>query len=552
MVTRMEIVMTMPELIDAIFVHLSRAENAVTALVCKQWLEISRDHIWYEVERPTELFNQLSPLQPEDENAYEFVRIPRQADWTAFEPLARRVHRLPSPVPPYHVSSRMAGALLRSATRPRIIFPNLEYLAWNVGGPQMLGWESLHLLFLHPGVRRVGLQALVPGNVDTAFGSLTDVAAEIAEMSPNMIQLDVTTTTREVAGLDEPLLPLLSIASLTQVNLCQSLFTPFVLETVSLLPNLRSLLAIDPDVYQEHINYDPVSAADFSRPLVLAPGAYGALKKLHLAMPTANMSSLLNDTCFPATQLQELRVRVLDAPTSDATSTLISTIATRCVQLQALIMNLYPPDFIERSTVEQILSPLTASMLAPLRSLKELDAIFIHHLMPVSLSNEEFFHLLAGLPSLTRLFLVPRPDYWPNPPDQPPASCFDWQTLILMAQKYPHITRLGLYVDLTGPAPTTIPARFPALGVLELGTSPCPLLRSARAKLATALCGILSGRTILASGFLKNSTWNVNPPVYADPSFEADLARWAEVRTLVHFGLALISGASRDDICKDD
>lgn len=69
MVTRMEIVMNMPELIDAIFVHLSRAENAVTALVCKQWLEISRDHIWYEVERPTELFNRLSPLQPEDENA---------------------------------------------------------------------------------------------------------------------------------------------------------------------------------------------------------------------------------------------------------------------------------------------------------------------------------------------------------------------------------------------------------------------------------------------------------------------------------------------------
>lgn len=446
----------------------------------------------------------------------------------------------------------MAGALLRSVTRPRIVFPNLEYLAWNVGGPQMLGWESLHLLFLHPGVRRVGLQALVPGNVDTAFGSLADVAAEIAEMSPNMIQVDVTTTTREVAGLDEPLLPLLSIATLTQVNICQSLFTPFVLETLSLLPNLRSLLAIDPDVNLEHANYDPVSAADFSRPLVLAPGAYGALKKLHLVMPTANMSSLLNDTCFPATQLHELRVRVLDSPTSDATSTLISTIATRCGQLQALIMNLYPPDFIERSTVEQILSPLTASMLAPLRSLKELEAIFIHHLMPVSLSNEELFHLLAGLPSLTRLFLVPRPDYWPNPPDQPPVSCFDWQTLILLAQKYPQITRLGLYVNLTGPAPSAIPSRFPALGILELGTSPCPPLRSTRAKLATALCGILSGRTVLASGFLKNSTWNVNPPVYADPSFEADLARWAEVRTLVHFGLALISGASHDDICKDD
>lgn len=67
----------MPELIDAIFVHLSRADNACTALVCKQWLEISRDHIWYEVDRPTELFNLLSPLRlvddPEDNTHVRFL-----------------------------------------------------------------------------------------------------------------------------------------------------------------------------------------------------------------------------------------------------------------------------------------------------------------------------------------------------------------------------------------------------------------------------------------------------------------------------------------------
>ena len=66
----METVTNMPELIDTIFTHVSREENAITALVCKQWLEISRDHIWHEVYRPTELFSLLSPLQPEDENAY--------------------------------------------------------------------------------------------------------------------------------------------------------------------------------------------------------------------------------------------------------------------------------------------------------------------------------------------------------------------------------------------------------------------------------------------------------------------------------------------------
>lgn len=71
----MEDVVTIPELIDAILVHLSREDNAVTALVCKRWLEISRDHIWYEVERPTELFSLLSPLQPAEFDLDAHVRL---------------------------------------------------------------------------------------------------------------------------------------------------------------------------------------------------------------------------------------------------------------------------------------------------------------------------------------------------------------------------------------------------------------------------------------------------------------------------------------------
>ncbi|KZV70808.1 hypothetical protein PENSPDRAFT_752200 [Peniophora sp. CONT] len=551
----MEKVATMHELIDAIFAHLSRVENAVTALVCKQWLEISRDHIWYEVDRPSELFSLLAPLQIDDdhdEDEHEFVRIPKQADWSAFEPFSRRVRRLPLSVPPYHVSSRMTGALLRSAARPPVIFPNLRYLAWNVGGDKTLGWECLHLLFLHPRVRKLGLHALVPGNVSSEFGCLSDVATEVASLSPYLTSVEISTNTREVAGLDDPLLPIMSIASLVHVGLCQSLLTPFMLEILSLLPNLQTVLAIDPNSHQGHLQYDPVEETDFSRPLVLAHGAFGALRRIHLVMSTRSISALLDNSYFPAAQLSELRIRVLDAPLSNIMSVLISTISTRCSHLKTLVLNLYPPDFVERSVTELTLSPLTASILSPLCLLTELDALFIHHLMPVTLSNDELLDLMASLTSLTKLFLNPRPDYWPSSPYHPPASCFNWQTLILIAQRHPQMIRLGLYMDLTGPTPTTIPARFPALDILELGTSPCPSSRSARATLATGLCGILSGHTVLASGFLKNSTWMVNPPVYANAAFQADLERWTEARTLVHFGLALLAGTQRKDIYQDD
>ena len=58
----MNATLSTPELIDMIFAHMPRKANAVTALVCKQWLEISRDHIWCDVDNLRELFSLLVPL----------------------------------------------------------------------------------------------------------------------------------------------------------------------------------------------------------------------------------------------------------------------------------------------------------------------------------------------------------------------------------------------------------------------------------------------------------------------------------------------------------
>lgn len=70
----MEHVVSTPELIDMIFAYMSRKEHAVTALVCKRWLEHSRDQIWYNVKNPTELFPLLAPLKTSSD--LDTVRTP--------------------------------------------------------------------------------------------------------------------------------------------------------------------------------------------------------------------------------------------------------------------------------------------------------------------------------------------------------------------------------------------------------------------------------------------------------------------------------------------
>ena len=59
----MHAVLSTPELIDMILAHMPREANAITALVCRQWLEISRDHIWFDIHDPKELFSLLAPLK---------------------------------------------------------------------------------------------------------------------------------------------------------------------------------------------------------------------------------------------------------------------------------------------------------------------------------------------------------------------------------------------------------------------------------------------------------------------------------------------------------
>ena len=56
------------ELLDTIFRYLDRFDIASTCAVCTPWVELSRDHIWWEVDTPCQLFRLLAPISPCDWN----------------------------------------------------------------------------------------------------------------------------------------------------------------------------------------------------------------------------------------------------------------------------------------------------------------------------------------------------------------------------------------------------------------------------------------------------------------------------------------------------
>jgi hypothetical protein len=57
-------VLSIPELLELIFLHLDRASNASNACVCKAWSQIALDTLWREVDDMPRLLSILSPMKP--------------------------------------------------------------------------------------------------------------------------------------------------------------------------------------------------------------------------------------------------------------------------------------------------------------------------------------------------------------------------------------------------------------------------------------------------------------------------------------------------------
>jgi len=113
--------------------------------------------------------------------------------------------------------------------------------------------------------------------------------------------------------------------------------------------------------------------------------------------------------------------------------------------------------------------PLMPEDLGPLLSLHQLVRLELRHNLPLQISDIDLTELGAALPSIESLVLNPEPLLLTKPR-------FTIHSLLSIAQNFPNLFHLGLYLDaqedMTPPAPSVPGTRmFPYLRTLNVGVS---------------------------------------------------------------------------------
>ncbi|KZV65052.1 hypothetical protein PENSPDRAFT_690245 [Peniophora sp. CONT] len=542
----MEAALSTPELIDMVFAYMPREGNTATALVCKQWLEISRDHIWFEVDVPKELFALLAPIEMlEDTGEPEFVRTPDETDWERFKPYAIRVRRLLCNRAK-NISHPMTEAFLRSRSRPNPILPNLRVFGWDMASsdPSQAYLASFHLLFLHPGIRTLGLYNMPREWITWPVYDLRQFALDIAHLSPGITTLDVRPRN---AGFESATLELVTrLTALQYVGMAQTLLTTNMVQALSRLPHIKKVCTVldAMEVWDYGPDHDLDDPGHYTYPS-LDDGAFRSLRVIHLCLSLEDATSLLANRCFPSFQLCDLRLRAAACANNAAVRAFMSAFAAHCIRATSLVLILYPPEYVTRDDADQVLEALDYITIKPLRQATHLQRLVIHHSIPVSISEDNLLELIEPLKELHTFVLVPRPDWREGPYGAPGPSEFGWQTLNTIIQNLPHLKETGLYCDLTLASHDLRPPSC-RLQSFSLGTTPLPASTTLHA-LAFRLCGYLADSGFINLGFETRSLWGVPDPVYGEGEIDDETRRWKELEKLVYLGLSTRSGVDRSD-----
>ncbi|VDC04995.1 unnamed protein product [Peniophora sp. CBMAI 1063] len=467
------------ELLDLILSFIERIDLAKTALVSQVWLEISRRHIWQEVENAWELFALLAPLGPlRGHQGYEFERVPSHQDWLRFQPFATRVRKLRiEGVSGEDDYTKVVSSLLSKLAYTRLwhpVLPNLKQLEW---------YQDEHLaqmsLFLHPGLEELIMYVPMHGLPGYTIETICD---DIAWKAPNIRYLElvpmesISSSPIEVAlssllsHLDDSLQTLyLPIYGLTQV----------VFETASRLQHVKEIAF--------STTQTPTVVALYSDVLVftphLEPNAFPALRKLSVSAPLADLIEILTNPDFPASRITDFLVRAARPETPAAVEDFHATVARECGSLNIYSLVLSAPNdekeenarWVESPSPDTALSWTTLAPLASAGSLRGLVSIAIAHEHALKLSVHELANFARALPTLEYLVCNPSPH---AVGDIPPG--IKLIELGILADAMPRVETLELYVDASD-ATIDYPAwsenQFPNLRNLWMGASPVHLER---------------------------------------------------------------------------
>jgi hypothetical protein len=467
-------VLAIPEILEVIFSFGTRASNVSYALVCRGWRELALDNVWREVDDIYYLLQLLTPLkwtytssndhhgkivsffvfcshwmQPSKTQVsfQVFCRIPTPEDWSRFMPYARRVHSLKYGIKRNEKASDLEESVFREVflTRSTLeVLPNLRSLWWD--SIQCVRYAEL---FMHDKVTEFGFKLH-----SEEFPLLRTY---IVGRMPSLRSLSWTSCIRDShLKVEGELLQLLSsLQELREVTPPKNFLSSKFLKALSSLPELETIQYEDLD----EMPYSMISPLQCT----LQEGAFPKLSNLRLNSNLDDIRVCLTGGAL----LPRLRNLVVEGdrwdPLLPLTVQPFLTAVTGCYPtLEMVSMDIMVG--IEKQDA------LSREHLNPILLLKQLTHLELRHNHPLRISEVDLAEFGDALPALEKLVLNPEPL-------QPTRPEITLHSLLVVAQHFPNLSYLGIYLDAQG---TTIPMPhspaktgiFPSLLTLHMGISP--------------------------------------------------------------------------------
>ncbi len=284
------------------------------------------------------------------------------------------------------------------------------------------------------------------------------LTTDIVGRMPSLISLKCT----DSYGLRDPtydqqLLQLLSdLQKLQEVTLPKSFLDDQFLKTLSLLPELRV------------IQFDTLGGSrDPITPIIestLGEGAFPMLYDLCLDSTLDDIRLYLTGGAL-LPRLKQLTVESVHPESPHAVRQFFVDV-TRCYPALEMVSM----DVIVSVGEQEVCEPLLPEHLRPVLSLQQLVRLELRHNMPLQISEIDLAEFGAALPSIEILVLNPEPLLLTRPK-------FTLRSLLSVAQNFPNLFHLGIYLDAqegTTPSEPYSPSRtrmFPHLRTLNVGVS---------------------------------------------------------------------------------
>ena len=381
-----------------------------------------------------------------------FRHTPTPEDWARFVPYARRVRSLKFGTASSEKALFLADSVFHDLARTRTtleVLPNLRHLWWDT--TWSISRSQHAVLFMHDKVTEFAFNLEI-------YEDLHSLAADVVGRMPSLNSLKcMRADGYRDPDYDKALQLLLSnLHKLREVTLPKNVLDGEFLKALSSLPEL------------EVVQFDNLGGMRcLFAPTIgsaLEEGAFPKLCDLGLDSTLEDMRHYLTGGML-LPRLKNLSIESVYPESPDAVQEFFSDV-TRCYpSLEVLSMDIIVS--IEEQADCQVLFP---EHFHPILSLRQLTRLELRHNLPLQISEVDLAEFGVALPAIEFLVLNPEPLLLTKPK-------FTLHSLLAVAQNFPNLSHLGIYLDAEDVGTRTLDSLvktrvFPYLRTLNIGVSP--------------------------------------------------------------------------------